>query len=1010
MLVVLFFPLFFASLTAHLYGSVVINEFMPSNSDGSGFRDQFGEYPDWIELFNTSNAPVNLQGWVLERDGGERTWTFPSVVVEPLSHLVVAASGRNVREVGVSAAPFSIFSRHVSAYADQYSDPPGNSTWSYNLFAGSVVGTIDGVRVFSASFNYQHSAALGYGYAGLQLGFNGSSNHINTSVDLTDFDYLSITARITPAMDFNARITQAGLDTWLGYAQRIRGTGEIEEYIIPLRGNTEPLDLSIVTGIVFEATGAFGERTIDVFDVTFYSTQQYLHTSFPLAQSASIISLRNNLGTRVDSRTYPHIPTDVTVGRSTDGSAQWSVFIQGTPGGANTNGFLAIAETVRFSHRGGFYNSPFNLTLSRNHSASRIHYTTDGSDPTENSNLYSTPIHISRNTVVKARVFGDNLIPGEIISQSYLFSQPRQIGVVSLSIDPNTMFHPDTGMYSMGPNAIPEIPHFGANFWQDIEAPVHIELFEPPGSSQSGFNFRAGLEIYGGWSRSNDQKSLAIHFRNKYGEPNINYPVFPHRPHLTHFNDLILRNSGNDQSYTMMRDAMVQTLMSGILDYHQHRPVAVYINGEYWGLYNIRERTNRHYFITNYYGVVNADSVDILENESAIRVGSNTHYVAMLDFAQNSDLSVATNYAQIQEMMDVHNYIDYVSTQLYSANADWPGNNIRFWRERPNGRWRWILQDLDFGFGIYGDRATSASSNSLARLVDPNGPNWPNPPWSTALFRSLIRNGEFRNDFINRYATLMNTRFRPDRVVGVINSMASVISDEMVLQRARWRYWNNWDEEVEVLREFARTRIPHARNHLRTQFDLGTDARITLNAVNGRVSINDFVLENYPFSGDYFAGTPIRIRAIGNTGFMFSHWSDGNREIERNVDPANNINLEAIFVRDPNVSIVELPDEMGNVRFSSSNTLKVFPVPASSSLSIAYSGEGVVNDIAVYDINGELVKKIKPETDSNIIGQWNLKNQYSNKVDGGVYFVAIEVILNSGRKTRLIQRAIVVDE
>ncbi|RXF56879.1 hypothetical protein EG867_16410, partial [Enterococcus faecalis] len=191
-------------------------------------------------------------------------------------------------------------------------------------------------------------------------------------------------------------------------------------------------------------------------------------------------------------------------------------------------------------------------------------------------------------------------------------------------------------------------------------------------------------------------------------------------------------------------------------------------NGEYWGIHNLRERVDK-YFLSAKFGV-NEEQLDILEGNMAVDEGDNSHYAAMMDYLLANGAGEATHYNRVKEMMDMESYRDYMISEIFMANTDWPGNNIKYWRlQTPeylpeagpgrDGRWRWILFDADFSFGIY--RPEEYSLDMMRFTTRADGPDWPNPPWSTLLFRKLLENEEFKTGFIIRFCDQLNTAFLP---------------------------------------------------------------------------------------------------------------------------------------------------------------------------------------------------------------------------------------------------------
>jgi hypothetical protein len=438
------------------------------------------------------------------------------------------------------------------------------------------------------------------------------------------------------------------------------------------------------------------------------------------------------------------------------------------------------------------------------------------------------------------------------------------------------------------------MPNFGANFWEDWERPIHIELFEKNGNL--GMETDAGAKIFGSWSRANPQKSLAFFARNRYGADVFSYKLFPELP-FTEYNNFILRNSGNDWNNTMFRDALMCSLLDQTdLDRMAYQPASIYLNGNYWGLLNIREKINEH-FLATHHGV-DPFQIDLLDTWSNPINGDAEHYNQMLNFLYSNSPS-----------MNVENFMEYQLAQIYFNNTDWPGNNIKLWRPRtPEGRWRWIVFDTDFGFGIWNDDICKYTHNTLAFALATNGPDWPNPPWSTYLLRRMIENQEFKNEFINRFADRLNTVFSYQYVLQRINQMRNNIAAEMPYHLVRWNQWgeniDTWNGNVETMRIFASQRVSYMRTFISQQFgNLGFASLkiLTSSAQSGTVKLNTLSLESFPWEGTYFKKVPVHLTARPNPGHRFVTWEgpvDNPLSLSTTLTISGITTIKAVFEAD----------------------------------------------------------------------------------------------------------------
>ena len=393
--------------------------------------------------------------------------------------------------------------------------------------------------------------------------------------------------------------------------------------------------------------------------------------------------------------------------------------------------------------------------------------------------------------------------------------------------------------------------------------------------------FNTGVKIFGGYTRSFAQKALAFFARGRYGVDTFEYGFFP-EVEDEEFEGLVLRASGNDWLRTMLRDRAFTSLMAGSgLDYQAGRAVAVYLNGEYWGLYNLREKVNED-FLAAKHGV-KKNQVTILEGNAEVVEGSNEEYLALIDYVSTSNPAGADFYSTVSAQMDMDNFIAYQAIQIFIANEDWPDRNIKFWKS-PQTKWRWILFDTDFGFGLYDN---NVSKNTITHATASNSTLGTNPPWSTLLLRRLLMNPQFKAKFINYFADQLNSRFLPSNVAAVIEPLADEIRSEIPQQKARWggRNWD-WASEVQSLITYANNRPTYVWQHLRSHFALSAPVTLSIEGLDnlaGSVRVNSLAITQARWSGRYFAEVPVTVTAIAKPGYRFARWSGASSSTEASV-------------------------------------------------------------------------------------------------------------------------------
>jgi hypothetical protein len=526
-------------------------------------------------------------------------------------------------------------------------------------------------------------------------------------------------------------------------------------------------------------------------------------------------------------------------------------------------------------------------------------------DPT----FLPTGSNIYKGTVVRAMVVKPGALPSPIVSKSY-FVSPLGVNrfplpVISIGITESKLFDYEDGIYVAGknwddwrdthPTLEPDFVEAGNYFLSGITAERSANFTYLVNGAEV-LNQNVGLRIHGGESSTYESKSFNVYARSDYGSDKMDYKFFSDL-NDDKFERLVFRNSGGDFHNTMFRDALnhkiVKSLRSTIEEY---QPTVTFINGEFWGILNIRDKRDDNWF-KRVYNIDGAD-LDLLENSGVeteyIESGDTVDFLNLRTYLENNSLASDANFQYIKTRIDTDNFMDYYIANIYMDNGDWPGTNTVYWRKRvpytPNapyghdGRWRWVLHDMDDTFGVASD---SFNHNNLAAATATGGPVWPNPEWSTLFLRRMLENPTFKNDFINRFADLMNTTFLPERVIGLLDDMNSVIVPEIPEHIARFKSpvdLETRDYFIDFETSFANVRPAFQRSHIRSKFAISANINVTLNvsdAAAGYIKMNTIDVKDgtdgisgnpYPWTGVYFSNIPVKMKAIANPGYVFSHW------------------------------------------------------------------------------------------------------------------------------------------
>jgi len=595
-----------------------------------------------------------------------------------------------------------------------------------------------------------------------------------------------------------------------------------------------------------------------------------LHSNFKLTKDGEEIGLYNADTLTVDSLIYSYQQTNVSMGRTMDGSSSLSFFLESTPGSSNnTQGYAGLTfYKPHFSVKGGFYESQLELSLTT--IAGTIRYTLDGSLPIATSTEYTAPLLINETTNVRARVFQDDFIAGKPVTHSYFFGEnfaERGLPVISISTNPEYFWDEEIGLYVQ-------------DFKPSWEYPINIELFENDGSDRAAFNELAGTRVNGLNSWELPQKMLGIYFDNDYDNNNLDYQLFFDNER-TSFDNFTLRAGGSDWASTLFRDALCQGLTDETMDLERmdYRPAIAYVNGEYMGIHNLRSRIDEGYIEENFGYASN--EYDLIENDGEVEEGDDIAYnefFALFD----EDLTNAANFQAVTDIMDLQNFTDYFITQIWASNSSY-GHNIQLWKPKNEGKWRWILQDFDRGLSGINDNSINYYT------TEDNNPSY---VWCRKILTAMLENEAYGQQFAQRFADQMYTSFHPEQVKRTIEKAKMKISVEVPNHVERWAgtmsdYGDGlpsveyWETQVQNRMDFANGRYEFMLNNVRNEFSL--DSYVGLGTMSfpsdaGYIEINDLKIPDSPWSGSYYQNMPFELNAVARAGHQFTGWSLANFE------------------------------------------------------------------------------------------------------------------------------------
>lgn len=876
----------FLSLTA----MPVVNEFMASNQTVYPDNCDFDDYSDWIEIYNPTGVDLPLTNYYLTDD-----LTLPLKWKVPNGAVIAANGYLMVRADGISAGPGETHPRGYYPWGSTFitqryhadfklnaggesvgiyraTTPPSDNTliatdatWKYRDL-GTDPGT-DWMKLSYDDTSWASGAAkLGYGdddeATVVSYGPSNSDKYPTTyfryHFAVTDPTLLA-DIRLSVNVDDGAIFYLNGNEV-----ARLRITDSVKTYQDYSGYKGSDYDFELIDLPLSEFRAGANVLAVEVHQSDADSSDMNLTAELVVSMvDPGDIVLVDSISN------YPPQLPNVSYGRDPTASGGWSYFGEATPEGPNTTApltELACASAVTSSLDSGFYSGDQSITLTTPRSEEFVRYTLDGSIPTSSSDAYSTPLLIADTTVLRARAFTAGKVPGPLLTRTFFFGETPTLPVFSLVADPATLFDDTIGIY-----------HNGSDYpYKGREIPIRLEMFE---SDQSpAYAVSAGMRIAGEniWQKA--QKPVNVYMRSKYGDDLINYQVFTNQPVAT-FGEINLRNGGDDWEETLLRDAMIPSFVEGQMEtsLYSYRPSSLFLNGDFWGIYNIRKRFDETYF-ANEHALSDGeyDLVKYAHNETGKTIlqadaGSTDAYVAFLAFCTTNDTTDPAIYEQIREEMNVDSYIDYIVGTDYAVNTSW-SHNREFWNgNTPGSKWTWILNDCDRGF---------SSSGVTGSLID-------NFISSYELFKQLVNNTNFVNRLIQRYATHLGSTFHPGRISDTLDILSAEQSGEIERQIDRWApsggiaSLSSWQAELDEIKQFAADRPEYALSRLQTELGISLDM-FDLTLEVSPPDVGAVSIAGVPMAPAYnnvislFADTPVELAAEALPGYTFSGWSTGS--------------------------------------------------------------------------------------------------------------------------------------
>lgn len=730
-----------------------------------------GAFCDVVEIINRSEVVVSTQGWYLSDGGDPYAYALPQQLLLPGECLVLVCSPTTT---GFSLSENETLRLTTPAYNHA---PEVTCVLTQ---PGKSISLLQDAEDFS------------YTMTDVTLGFaNTEENHV-----LYLQSQLSGDLRISELMSANQSYLVGPYSTtadWIELYNASDNSIDLSAYALtddagdpdkyPLPAKTLAPGEYCVIFLKKDSTNLRSGYSVLPFSLSSEGEQLYL-------------SKGENV---VDYVLLPSLSMDESYGRAGD-SACFTLLSSVTPGRVNGSAAEKCAAPVAQLPQGSYDDVEYlDIVLS---GEGNIYYTLDCTLPGTNARLYNGPIRIDETTVLRVVCREAGKMESDVVTLTYVVNEYDNLPVVSLVTEPDNLWDNRRGIYATGPNASSESPYHGANFWMDWEKPASVSLFETDGT---GFTANCGIKIFGAFTRALAKKSFSCLFRDVYGDAELAYPLFG-EDSLDTYESFILRTSGQDAFRARMRDVVVTSLMGEYTDVpvQDYKPVVLYLNGDYWGIYYIREKINENYVAGHYN--VESDTVTIVKYGG----WTSNEYRALLTEAVRLDMTKQENYEYICSRIDIDNYIDFIIAEMWIANTD--AGNVKYYKNA-EGKWTWFLYDTDLSF-------SEAPLKSVLRYLNNNGIGEADTTSKTFAAR-LIHNEEFREKFLTRLAWQMNTIWTEENILARMDEILVMIEPDMEKECERWgTSYSSWQNSVEIMRVFAKKRNGYLLEQIQSWFSL----------------------------------------------------------------------------------------------------------------------------------------------------------------------------------------------
>ena len=742
---------------------LIINEVCANNK--YGIVDSYGDRSDWVELWNTTDDPVYLSGYYISDDAADPLkYRLPNVALLPKTYVVIFLSGKASGDYdGEIHAPFKL-SNGESIYLSTLDGMKQDCLLvPEELIANASVGrgADNEVYYYAAPTPGEPNSTYGFDKAASILSFDPNSVYIS--------EVSAVSAARSGGTDWIELVNCSSKD------MKLTGWSLTDDPAVPRKLK---LDNTFI-----EAGG--------------YAALNLSLKTFTVSNCGDAVFLVSPEGAFADVFYTGMTTVGVTSGRAERSqTGERCFFTKATKGYKNGTPVSGYVHEPVITYRDS------TLTIKSATENAVIRYTTDGSNPTESSKQYTSPLTVTETTVIKAKAFSEGLISSPVAVRTVLIGENTKLPIVCLSMSSSDYSRMYTATMS---------PRGGVT--KGDEVPCFMEYYI---NNKLAISSGAGVRVSGASTAMYSQKSLGLYFRAGYGRSSLDYPLFDGCS-VTSFRSLTLRNGGQDAYYARIRDAFMSRICQGLeIDVAYYRPVLVFINGKYRGIYDMKENMNEDYVAAHHN--VARSTVEIMKRNGYVLAGNDTQWMKMRKMCQTLDFSLQENYDKLAKIVDVDSIIDYLIARTYFYDGDM--FNQKYWHTNDDKvKWRAVFYDSDFA--LYGN---NAGTSILSAYFNKNGVSSAHGFITNMdIYCALNQNKAWREKFITRYIWAVKYRFNKDRAVKMFDELVALYRPEMQRQINRWhmpKTYSGWEEEIDALRSCLKKRPEKALRNLKNFYGI----------------------------------------------------------------------------------------------------------------------------------------------------------------------------------------------